>query len=68
MFISEERKKCYLTKVYNEMKRRGITSAEIPVIIGKTGFMSALGDYPEEQLHYDISSAVDEILLTAARN
>ena len=68
MFISKEIKDCYLTKVYNEMKRRGITSAEIPVIIGKTGFMSALEDYPEEQLHYDISSAVDEILLTAARN
>lgn len=67
MFISEEKKECYLVKVYNEMKRRGITPAEIPVIIGKTGFMGALEDYPEEQLHYDVSSAVDEILLTAAR-
>ena len=49
------------------MRRRGLSSAEIPMVIGKTGFLSALENYPEEQLHYDVSNAVDEILLTAAR-
>lgn len=67
MFVLEEKKKQYLAKVHTEMKRRGLTSEEIPAIIGKTGFMTALEDYPEEQLHYGISEAVDEILLTAAR-
>ena len=68
MFVSEERKQRYVEKVHNEMKRRGLTSEEIPLVIGKTGFMSALENYPEEQLHYGISDAVNEILLTAARH
>lgn len=67
MFVSEEKKNNYLEMVYTEMRRRGLSSAEIPIVIGKTGFMSALENYPEEQLHYDVSNAVDEILLTAAR-
>lgn len=67
MFVSEEKKKSYLEKVYTEMERRGLTSVEIPTVINKTGFMVALENYPEEQLHYDISKTVDEILLTAAR-
>ena len=67
MVISEEKKKNYLTKVHTEMERRGITPIEIPTIISKTGFMTALDNYPEEQLHYDVSKTVDEILLTAAR-
>ena len=50
-----------------EMKSRGLTEEEIPVVIGRTGFMEAIEQYPEEQLHYDISDAVDEIILTAAR-
>ena len=54
-------------KVYLEMKRRGLTAEEIPAVIGKTGFMSALEEFPEEQMHYDVSDAVDEILLTAAK-
>lgn len=49
------------------MKNRGLTEEEIPVVIGRTGFMEAIEQYPEEQLHYDISDAVDEIILTAAR-
>lgn len=49
------------------MKRRGLTAEEIPAVIGKTGFMSALEEFPEEQMHYDVSDAVDEILLTAAK-
>lgn len=49
------------------MHRRGLTDEEIPKVIEKTGFMTALNEYPEEQLHYSISDAVDEILVTAAR-
>ena len=68
MIITKEKKNAYVEKVHNEMKRRGFTSDEIPVVIGKTGFLSALDKYPEEQLHYDVSDAVDEIIMTAARN
>ena len=64
----EERKKRYLSLIHKEMKNRGFSSAEIPVVIAKTGFMEALNEYPEEQLHYSASAAVDEILLTAANN
>lgn len=67
MLISEEIKQQYLSKVYQEMQRRGLTLDEIPAIIGKTGFISSLNTYPEEQLHYAVSDAVDEILLTAAQ-
>ena len=48
------------------MKKRGFTSAEIPMVINKTGFMDAIDLYPEEQLHYHISDAVDEIITLAA--
>ena len=67
MFVSEEKKNKYISKVHAEMKRRGLSSEEIPAVIGKTGFTMALNSYPEEQLHHDISETVDEILLTAAR-
>ncbi|SCY05705.1 hypothetical protein SAMN05660668_01299 [Pseudobutyrivibrio sp. AR14] len=67
MVISKEKKQAYIDDVQSEMKRRGFTSEEIPVIIGKTGFMDAIEQYPEEQLHYDVSDAVDEIIMTAAR-
>ena len=67
MVISKEKKQAYIDDVQYEMKRRGFTSEEIPVIIGKTGFMDAIEQYPEEQLHYDVSDAVDEIIMTAAR-
>lgn len=68
MLISEEIKKDYIEKIHAEMKRRGLTADEITKIIAKTGFMTAIEQYPEEQLHYDISDTVNEILLTAARH
>ena len=64
--VSEEQKKRYILNVHNEMLRRGLTTEEISVVIGKTGFMSVMEKYPEEQLHYDVRDAVDEIMLTAA--
>jgi len=67
MLAMEEKKKLYITDVYSEMKRRGFTTSEIPVVIEKTGFMAAIELYPEEQLHYDVSDAVDEILMVAAK-
>ena len=67
MVVSSEKKNSYIEDVHSEMKRRGFTSEEIENIIGKTGFMDALEKYPEEQLHYDVSDAVDEIIMTAAR-
>lgn len=63
----EEKKKLYIEEVYAEMKKRGFTSAEIPMVINKTGFMDAIDLYPEEQLHFDISDAVDEIITLAAK-
>ena len=67
MAVSEEKKQKYIAKVYAEMKRRGFTSEEIPKVIGKTGFMFVMKEYPEEQLHYSVEDAVDEILITAAK-
>ncbi|MBQ3794979.1 MAG: hypothetical protein II842_01625 [Butyrivibrio sp.] len=67
MMITKEKKDAYLQDVYTEMKRRGFQEEEIPKVIGKTGFLSALEKYPEEQLHYEISDAVNEIITTAAR-
>jgi len=68
MIVTKEKQNDYIAKVHKEMKRRGFTSEEIPVVINKTGFLSALEEYPEEQLHYDVSDAVEEIIMTAARN
>jgi len=67
MVVSVEKKNAYIKDVHAEMKRRGFTSEEIETVIGKTGFMNALEQYPEEQLHYDVSDAVDEIIMTAAK-
>jgi hypothetical protein len=64
--VTEEMKNNYISKIYNELNRRGVSSEEIPIVIGKTGFMSVMQDYAEEQMHYSIQDAVDEILLTAA--
>lgn len=68
MVISQEKKDAYLKDIYTEMKRRGFQDDEIPRVIGKTGFMTALEKYPEEQLHYEVSDAVDEIIVTAAKS
>lgn len=62
----EEMKKWYIDEVCSEMQRRGIAPEDIPHIICKTGFMSVMELYLEEQLHYSIEHAVDEILETAA--
>ncbi len=62
----EQKKENYIKKIHQEMRRRGIRPEDVPSVIGKTGFVSALNDFPEEQLHYSISDAVDEILLVAA--
>lgn len=67
MEVSEEQKKRYLSYVYEEMHRRGLSQDEIPIVIGKTGFMKALNEYPEVQIHYDPADAVDEILVIAVR-
>ena len=48
------------------MRSRGLTGEEIPRIIGQTGFMRALTELREEQLHYSTEAAVDERLLVAA--
>lgn len=36
--VLEEKKKSYINDVYAEMKKRGFTSAEIPMVIGKNWF------------------------------
>jgi hypothetical protein len=64
--VTDEMKNNYISKIYNELNRRGVSSDEIPGVIEKTGFMSVMQDYAEEQMHYSIKDAVDEILLTAA--
>lgn len=68
MRVSEEMKQEYLSWIYEEMERRGLEKDEIPRVIGKTGFMAALNEYPEIQLHYDPKDAVNEIFMVAARH
>ncbi len=68
MKTMDERKKIYIADVYAEMEKRGISNADASRVIGKTGFMGALDEYPEEQMHYDVYDAVNEILLVAATN
>ena len=68
MIITEEKKQKYADKVYREMLRRGFTEDEIPRVLSKTGFQEALNEYPEEQMHYDVEDAVNEILFVAAKN
>ncbi len=67
MVVSEKKKEDYIRKVHNEMKKRGFTENETEKVIGKTGFMKVLNMYPEEQMHYSVSDAVDEIILTASK-
>ena len=66
MYITEERKTRYIERVYKELENRGFSQEEVPIVIGKTGFMKAMQENTEEQMHYSIKDAVDEILVTAA--
>ena len=68
MKVSDEKRQLYIDEIYKEMRRRGYTNSEIPIVIGKTGFMQAVQEYPEEQMHYDVEDAVDEIIFVAAKN
>lgn len=65
--ITDAAKENYTKMVHGEMRRRGFSPAEIPIVIGKTGFTQALEQYPEEQMHYDPYDAVNEILAIAAK-
>lgn len=64
----EQLKDKYIKCVYDEMRRRGYKDMEIPQVIEKTGFMSVICEYPEEQLHCSIEDAVDEIIFVEASN
>lgn len=64
--VTEEMKKKYVAKVYAEMDRRGIGKDDADRVIAKTGFMSSLEQYPEEQIHYSVEDAVNEIIEVAA--
>ena len=66
MLISDEKKNKYILEVHKEMLRRGYTPTEIPIVIGKTGFMAVMEELPEEQMHYDFHDAVDDIMLTVS--
>ena len=68
MNISKEQIQDYVQKVHEEMRKRGYTEEEIPKIIGRTGFMPVIEEFPEEQFCYTIEAAVDEILEIAAKN
>lgn len=66
MIITEEKKNRYISRIHDEMRRRGFNDSEIPQVINKTGFMACMEEYPEEQMHYDPEDAVNEIIMTAA--
>ena len=67
MAVSEMRKRRYLSCVYVELRRRGLWDEDIPFVISKTGFMSAMNENPEEQMYCSPEAAASEILLAAAR-
>lgn len=64
----EKRKLKYSADVRAELVLRGISEKDVDKVIGKTGFVSTLNKYPEEQMHYSVRDAVNEILLVAASN
>lgn len=64
--VTEEMKTKYVAKVYAELDRRGISNEDAKRVIAKTGFISSMELYPEEQIHYAVEDAVDEILQVAA--
>jgi hypothetical protein len=66
MVITKEQKDNYIARVHAEMSKRGMSKEEIDRVISKTGFLDAVELCPEEQFHYAISDAVDEILYVAA--
>ena len=66
MCISEERKQSYIADVYTALRHKGVMEEDIPMVVGKTGFIAALNEYPEDQLHYAPEDAAIEILVTAA--
>lgn len=68
MATLEQRKIKYSADVRAELERRGIAEVDVDKVIGKTGFISALNSYPEEQMHYSVRDAATEILLVAASN
>ena len=65
--VTDATKKNYIAMIHDEMARRGFSPEEIPLVIGKTGFMEALEQYPEEQMHYDPYDAVNELLVIASK-
>lgn len=56
----------YIRDVKEELIRRGVPEDAVERVINKTGFYAAIEEYPEEQMHYSVTDAVDEILLVAA--
>lgn len=48
------------------MSKRGVAVNDIERVISKTGFYDAMELCPEEQMHYAVSDAVNEILFVAA--
>ena len=65
--FSDKDKQWYLDEVYKEMARRNIREENIPKVINRTGFLKVLEQCTEEQFHYAIESAVDEILEVASQ-
>lgn len=63
----EKEKKEYMQLVHEEMIARGFCENEIDKVIAKTGFMQAFEAFPEETLHYQVESSVDEIILVASK-
>ncbi|MCR5233300.1 MAG: hypothetical protein K6E53_05270 [Lachnospiraceae bacterium] len=61
----EKKKERYIELLYKEMMRRGFKKDEITKVIAKTPFMETFDEFPEEQLHYAVESAADEIMLSA---
>ncbi len=56
----EENVAWYIGEVHKELIRKGVKPEKVPGVIAKTGFMKAIEEYPEAQLHLSVEDAVDE--------
>ncbi len=59
-------KERYIEMLWDEMRKRGISTEGISKIIEKTEFMNSLNEYPEEILNTTVDEQVDKLIIAAA--
>ena len=52
----------YIDNIHEELLRRGVRLCDIPSLLQKSNFITAISNYPELQMLQSVNKAVDEIL------